>query len=327
MKGTIDRLVGDDGEILSLTESDVEIVGDGVRKLSELHPEMNVVDGSEYIIIAKAKTSSKLKSFIVGDLYHSARGEDILAEGDTLKYLIPEKMADAKNVSINIASSEIDVTVMTDNVTKYRKGKGDASGSIAMQVMISQMQVNPVYNQFFKIVKDASDGSRTISSVRSKSLYLKTFLQKQGNGETQVFLLAQVELFGITLGADSGSAQEYSSNIRFTGNDPILYIKETDVVEEDLKSVEITPKSVADAKVNSPITFTATPNVSDGVTYAWTGTNVAFDKTNENVAKATPQSAAECVVKCTVTKNRASVYDEVTFTAEEVSTAAVTFRG
>lgn len=311
----IDRLVGDDGEIWSLSESNIEIVGDGARKLSQLISDKDLSNGSEYIIAQKAVNGSKLGDFEIGDLYYSPKGEEILASGDKLKYLIAEKMADAKNVTFTITSSEINVTVMGDKVSKYRKGKGDASGSLTMQVMISQMKKGSLYNQFFKLVRDAADGSRTVSVVGNKPLYIKSFLQKQGQGETRVFLLGQIELFGITLGGDMGSAQEYSSNLRFTNNDPILYVEETSATPNILSEVVITPDTVEDAVVGSAVTFTATPDISYGVTYAWTGTNVDFDKTNENVVKATPQSAAECTVKCTVTQNRISVFDEVTFTA------------
>ena len=68
------------------------------------------------------------------------------------------------------------------------------------------------------------------------------------------------------------------------------------------------------------VAFTATPDVTDGVTYAWTGTNVNFDAQNTASVNATPQAEGACTVKVTVTKGDKSVTDEVSFTASAAST-------
>lgn len=314
--GSIDRLIGDDALVLTLKEIDKEIIGDGVSKLSQLISDVDFSDTRIFKIVAKAQTGSifnvKMK---VGDFYCSPYGNEVLADGDKLVYYEEKVMADAKSINLSFTSSEIDVTTLKDAVKQYRAGKGDATGSIAFQVMISEMKKGSIYNKFLRIINIAANGKQSVSDIESKPIFIKGVLQKQGAGETQVFLLAQIELFGLTLGSSMESAQEYTSNIRLSA-DPVLFIVETLPEEEQLSEVNITPDIVADAQTNQGIEFTATANISD-VTYKWTGTNVNFSETNTQTVTATPQTAAECKVKVEASKNGMTVFDEVVFNATE----------
>lgn len=315
--GSIDRLIGDDALVLTLKETDKELIGDGISKISQLISDVDFSNGTIYKIVSKAQTGSIFNAKMkVGEFFYSQRGNEVLAEGDKLVYYEEKILADAKNLSLSITASEIDVTTLNDATKKYRAGKGDATGSIAFQVMISEMKKDSLYNKFFKIINIAKNGKQTISEIFSKPLFIKGYLQKQGNGETQVFLLAQIELFGISLGADMGAAQEYTSNIRLIGQDPVLFTVETYENAELLTDVSITPDSVVDAQVNQGIEFTATANLSD-VTYKWSGTNVNFTETNTQTVTATPQTAAECKVKVEVSKDEIIVFDEVVFNATD----------
>ena len=82
-----------------------------------------------------------------------------------------------------------------------------------------------------------------------------------------------------------------------------------------MTTVSITPETVESAVEGTAVAFTATPDVTDGVTYAWTGTNVTFDAQDTASVNATPQAEGACTVKVTVTKGDKSVSDEVSFTA------------
>lgn len=318
--GSIDRLIGDDALVLTLQEIDKEIIGDGVSKLSQLISDVDFSDTRIFKIVAKAQTGSifnvKMK---VGDFYCSPYGNEVLADGDKLVYYEEKVMADAKSINLSFTSSEIDVTTLKDAVKKYRAGKGDATGSIAFQVMISEMKKGSIYNKFLRIINIAANGKQSVSDIESKPIFIKGVLQKQGAGETQVFLLAQIELFGLTLGASMEAAQEYTSNIRLIGADPILFVVET-LPEEQLSEVNITPDVVEDAQTNQGIEFTATANLSD-VTYKWTGTNVNFNETDTQTVTATPQTAAECKVKVEASKYGMTVFDEVIFNSTEELTS------
>ena len=325
--GSIDRLIGDDALVLTLQEIDKEIIGDGVSKLSQLISDVDFSDTRIFKIVAKAQTGSifnvKMK---VGDFYCSPYGNEVLADGDKLVYYEEKVMADAKSINLSFTSSEIDVTTLKDAVKKYRAGKGDATGSIAFQVMISEMKKGSIYNKFLRIINIAANGKQSVSDIESKPIFIKGVLQKQGAGETQVFLLAQIELFGLTLGASMEAAQEYTSNIRLIGADPILFVVET-LPEEQLSEVNITPDVVEDAQTNQGIEFTATANLSD-VTYKWTGTNVNFNETDTQTVTATPQTAAECKVKVEASKYGMTVFDEVVFNAtEELTSVNITGTG
>ena len=318
--GSIDRLIGDDALVLTLNETDKEVIGDGISKISQLMSDVDFSNGTIYKIVSKAQTGSIFNSKMkVDDFYYSPYGNEILADGDKLLYYEEKVLADAKSINLSFTSSEIDVTTLNDATKKYRSGKGDATGTIAFQVMISEMKKDSLYNKFFKIINIAKNGKQTVSEIFSKPLFIKGYLQKAAQGETQVFLLAQIELFGISLGADMGSAQEYTSNIRLNDADPVLFVVET-LPEEQLSEVNITPDTVTDAQTNQGIEFTATANLSD-VTYKWTGTNVNFNETNTQTVTATPKTAAECKVKVEASKNGMTVFDEVVFNATEALTS------
>jgi hypothetical protein len=73
-----------------------------------------------------------------------------------------------------------------------------------------------------KIVK--KDGSTvTVSEINSSPLYIRGVIRDTNKtGETYAFLFAQIELYGVNLGAESGNKQEFTSKFRFVA-DPVYY--------------------------------------------------------------------------------------------------------
>ena len=62
--------------------------------------------------------------------------------------------------------------------------------------------------------------------VDNGEFYIKAYLQKDDTaGETIVYLAGQVEFTSYNLGAAVADAQSFTANVRFSGNDPMIYTK------------------------------------------------------------------------------------------------------
>lgn len=144
-------------------------------------------------------------------------------------YLITtEEMMDVNEFSIALKSAEIDVTVLSDEVSKYRKGKTDMTGNIKGINTISVMsKEKSALNRFLRIVNLTKDNVGTFSAVDGSALIGVFYLQKDSTtpGETSAFMVAQIELFGYNLGAAVANAQSFDSGLRIIGADPIVYFK------------------------------------------------------------------------------------------------------
>jgi hypothetical protein len=92
--------------------------------------------------------------------------------------------------------------------------------------MADQIKVpGSLVNKFMKLVSSGAS-SVTVTDIDTSPLYIQGVLQKDGSpGETLYHFFAQVELFGMKLGAASGDAQAFDSDFRVIGNDPIMYYK------------------------------------------------------------------------------------------------------
>ena len=63
----------------------------------------------------------------------------------------------------------------------------------------------------------------TVSEISSAPIYIRGVIRNTNrSGETLAFLFAQIELYGVNLGAESGNKQEFTSKFRFV-SDPIYY--------------------------------------------------------------------------------------------------------
>lgn len=216
------RLIGDDATLESFSKGE-DVQGDGVSSLSEL----TGIEHPLYYIISKvAKDEMFLNNHTVGDVYYSLRGNEILSEGTVFTPLnSTNKLAYAKNLIIDLSYSEIDMTTIDDEVPKYVKSIGDAKGSMSIQIDSESLKdMNSIYNRFIKMSNiDINTGSNVIKDISNDYLFLNSILYSKDNGE-QVSLFAQVEIYNLRLGANMGSALEYSSNIRFTGANPVMLV-------------------------------------------------------------------------------------------------------
>ena len=69
------------------------------------------------------------------------------------------------------------------------------------------------------------------------------------------------------------------------------------------------------AVAGTAVALTATPDLAEGTTYAWEGTNGSFNATDTATVQFTPTAQGACTVKVTATNGEKSVTDEISFEA------------
>lgn len=189
-----------------------------------------VPEGWHKITSLVASQSSFAASLSVGDLIYS---DGSLDNGDNNEYkpLNETDQTDIGTFSFEMSKEEIDVTTLTDDVTKYVAGKTDITGSFegVFTVGVSDQQ-GWVINNFMRTIEQ-QDGvtSVTVTEIDDSDLYIKGVLQKDTSaGETEEFVWAKVTLTGSNAGASMNEAQTVSGSFRVApgdGEEPTLYIR------------------------------------------------------------------------------------------------------
>ena len=216
-------LVGDDGLIMT-GKKGKKYAGDGTKTLAQLAGDGS--DGSGmYLISAIAGTGSVIpKGMKVGELY-PALGTEALAKGDELIKLDLTHVADATGWQFQITQSEIDVTRLKDNFKKYRLGKKEANGTVnsIMTLGISD-EPGGIVAKTMKLFRRNEAGTVTVTELENEPVYFLGYVRKTDTpGETEAFVFAQVYLYNMNLGGQTGNAQSYDSSMRMTGMDPVFY--------------------------------------------------------------------------------------------------------
>ncbi|HOX30916.1 MAG TPA: hypothetical protein PLB91_01225 [Spirochaetales bacterium] len=218
-------LIGDDATIEEVTLG-TEKLGDATKTLDELAG--GAVGSGKgkggWIITAKAAAASIFGDLAVGD-YFPADGDEVLVVGDKAKQVTATELLDASGWSANFNAQEVETTLLRHKVKKYRKGKADADGTLEGVFTLGVTgEASGLVNQFLKVVQKNAAGAITVSAVNSHPIYIRGVIRNTNvSGETYAYIFAQIELFGVSLGAKSGSNQAYSSKFRFTGADPVYY--------------------------------------------------------------------------------------------------------
>ncbi len=222
------RLIGDDATIEKVTFGE-EKTGNGTLTLDE---HAGGTSGSHagkgfWLITGKAPTGSIWGTLVVGDLF-PADGDEVPIALDKAKFLTCTPFLDASGWSCNFSKGEIETTLLRDKTKKYRSGKADADGSLKGIFTIGVTdQAGQLLNQFMKIISKSALGVVTVSEITGGALFIRGVVRNTTvAGETLEFMFAQINLFGIKLGAEIGNKQEYESKFRLTGSDPVFYTVE-----------------------------------------------------------------------------------------------------
>jgi hypothetical protein len=184
--------------------------------------------GAWYKIAVKDGTTVFPDGYGVGDLWQGD-GTATFSATNSAALATFATVMDASSFDFQFSSDEIEVTVLVDGVKKYRKGKTDLSGTVRGLNLISEMKKpGSILNKFLRVVTgdSLSVADSVLNPVDNSSYYMRAMLQDDTatSGEDHVFLFGEIELFGYSLGADMGSAQEWESGVRFIGADPIVYV-------------------------------------------------------------------------------------------------------
>jgi len=225
-------LIGDDSMILTGDPSSAVYKGDGAKTIYELisadKPE-KVANHFMCIIRAVAAENSIFPGGMAVNKLFPASGMEVPGTGDEFQLLILRHMADCSSWNLSIIQTEIDVTRLNDQFRKYRLGKKDAQLSLASIFTVGESdQIGGAINRSMQLIIKKKDGTFIISDEANRSLYLLGFVNKSATpGETDDFVFANIFLFNVRLGGQSGSAQSYDASGRLTGMDPVFYSIET----------------------------------------------------------------------------------------------------
>lgn len=206
----IERLVGSDALLTTMSFGTPLETGTATK-------------GSLYKIVAKSGDTVFPAGFDAGDFW-VGDGTATFSTTNSASLVTASTVAEVSSFSFDISADEIEVTVLQDDQKKYRVGKKDISGSIeGITFVTSLANGSSLANRFFKIVNfdDKYDGK--VNDVNTGDLYVKAYLQKDNSeGETLVYLLAQVQLTSYNLGASVADAQSFTANVRLIGRDAII---------------------------------------------------------------------------------------------------------
>lgn len=213
MAGALNRLIGSDASLYKMTFGTPLVTG-------------TMTSGSWYMIASISGTATFPSGYVVGDLF-LGKGQTLNA-GNTASLATSTIVADCSSFSMEFSRDEIDVTVLADDIKKYRPGKTDLSGTVEGINFISEMNKDgSILSRFMKSVSATADNTSTLRAVDASALYGQFFIQDDTttSGETSAFLFGQIELYGYNLGASVSDAQSWSSGMRFINNDPMMYFK------------------------------------------------------------------------------------------------------
>jgi hypothetical protein len=208
-----DRLIGSDASLYKMTMGAILASG-------------TMTSGSWYRIVTTSGTGTFASGFVAGDIFLGNGGT--LNAGNTAQLATPVLLADVSGFDMAFSKDEIEVTVLADDIKKYRPGKTDLSGTVRGINFISEMNKSgSIMSRFIRSVSATAGNVSTFRAIDGTELYGQFYIQDDTttSGETGAFLFGQIELYGYNLGAAIGDAQSWESGMRFIGTDPIMYFK------------------------------------------------------------------------------------------------------
>lgn len=221
-------LIGDDSMIFTGGLLAKVYEGDNVKTIAEFAAVDNIQKTyNRYMCIITAidQGASIFPEGLNRNELFPALGTEVPGIGDKFRILDLSHVADCSSWNLAFTQSEIDVTRLNDKTRKYRTGKSDAQLSLSSIFTVGESdQVGGAVNRSMKLVIQKKDGSYIVSDVSNNSLYMLGFVNKAASpGESDDFVFAQIYLYNVRLGGQSGSAQSYDASGRLTGMDPVFY--------------------------------------------------------------------------------------------------------
>lgn len=206
------KLTGDDGFVKKATFG-AEVAGDATTPLPV----------GTYLI-TKVAAVSTLPSAALGGL-DPAPGDILTVIGsasitpaidDDLVTLTLEDQCDVSSFAMEFTKEEIDVTVLCDDVKKYRAGKADMAGSIngVFTAGITDSTTGSL-RQFISVAKQDGDVSFDRFNQAESILLGEFYVNIDSNIADIMKVVAPFQMFGQGLGGEIGAAQSFAASFRF----------------------------------------------------------------------------------------------------------------
>ena len=211
---SLNRLVGSDGELWGYTFGTPLITGSATA-------------GAEYKIVKLDGTTVFPAGYKVGDLWTCPKTTPPTFSATNSAALATAKLVgEITSFKFTFSKDAVEVTTLADLVKVYRAGKSDVTGTIEGITFVDALaDGSSLANRFIRIVNIGSTGDTTLNTVDTSDLFVKCYLQKDdSDGETQIWLAAQVELLGYDFGAATSDAQSWSSDTRMLTS-PLIFTK------------------------------------------------------------------------------------------------------
>lgn len=217
--GEINRLIGADATLERASFGATLVTGSATK-------------GAWYKIVLKTGDTVFPAGYKNGDLVQGQASMTFSATNSAqlATFTIAE---DVSSWEVTFSKDSVEVTTLADNIKKFRKGKGDAQGTMSGINLISEMRVaGSVANKFLRIVTGDTAGNTAATMIPADGTpyYFRGLLQDDGTtvGETYTFLFGKIEVGGWKAGAAIGDAQTWDSDFTFVDNDPILYMMDVE---------------------------------------------------------------------------------------------------
>lgn len=208
----IKRLVGDDGKLTRAALATTLTSGS--------------LTAGWWKIGAKAAVASRFGDLDVNEYYYAPATVSLTA-GDTAYAVTTTDFLDLSGWSLELASDEIEVTVMNDTFKKYRRGKQDANGTASFVFIRGETDAaDGLSRYFFKQATISASG--VVSDVLERStdsLLLIGYIDDEtGSGDYKLAMAFEVEFFNFSLPLNMSEAVNMEIPFRLFGaTDPVLY--------------------------------------------------------------------------------------------------------
>jgi len=203
------------------------IGSDGALMAGHFGPELSdgevLVKNSSYRIIAIDETLSIFPTgAVVGYLYDSTEGGEILATGDICEAFVNDLICDIQSWSMDFSKAEVDVTTLCDNSKAYRASKYDDITGGLEGIMTSGLtdRAEGFLNRFVTIVNQTGADDYTVNLKDDAEIWVQLYTDfSEEPGDRTGYYFSPIVLTGFSASAGGDDAQTFSSPFRIAPSD------------------------------------------------------------------------------------------------------------
>jgi hypothetical protein len=204
------RLVGDDGLLYRAVWGAVTL-GNGIAPLPV----------GIYLVLATAgggfPPPTTGDAVAAGDFIDVELGTSIIpGVGDVVVALTTTITGDISEFGFKFSAQEIDVSLLQDELKKYRKGKGDMTGNMKGIFVVGTTESQDGFlRQFIKIIRQDGDTSLDVYDKQDTIMIGVFYVNSKVAMGDKMAVIAPFQLFGCDVGGAMGQPQSFGGNFRF----------------------------------------------------------------------------------------------------------------